>query len=213
MSYNNIMNTDSYTKEELGLIKKLNNPTKIQDWLNTIPFNHDKSHHCMSPRYVMKNKKAHCVEGAIFAASVLEYHGFLPLILDLRSTSKPYDYDHVIAVYKIDGFWGSLSKTNHAVLRYREPIYRSIRELVMSFFHEYFLDTGIKTLREYSLPLNLNKFKKINWRTTNRDISFITENLDEIKHYRILTPKQIKNLRKADKIEIQAGKIVEYKKG
>ncbi len=211
-----------YNKEEIRLFRKLSTPAKIQDYLNSIPFNFEKGSYCMSPRFVVKNKKAHCVEGAVFAAAVLEFQGFKPLVLDLRSTEKPYDYDHVIAVYKKDGYFGSISKTNHGVLRYREPVYKTIRELVMSFFHEYFLDTGVKTLREYSVPLNLNKFNhssraklttgqiKINWRTTEGDISEITEYLDDIRHYKILSPKQIKNLRKADKIEIEMGKIVDH---
>jgi len=206
------MNKFGYTVEEIRLFRKLSTPAKIQDYLNSLAFNFEKGSYCMSPRFVVKNKKAHCVEGAVFASAVLEFHGFHPLIIDLRSTSKPYDYDHVIAVYKKDGFFGSISKTNHGVLRYREPVYKTIRELVMSFFHEYFLDTGLKTLREYSVPLNLNKFNKINWRTAEGDISEIAEYLDEVKHFKILSPKQIKNLRKADKIEIEMGKIIEHGK-
>jgi hypothetical protein len=93
---------------------------------------------------VIKNSKADCIEGAIFAAAVLEFHGQKPLVVDLRSIKKPYDYDHVVAVFQKGGFWGAISKTNHSVLRYREPIYRDIRELVMSYFHEYFLDSGVK---------------------------------------------------------------------
>jgi hypothetical protein len=201
----------SYSKLELSLFRKLSTPAKIQDYLNSIPFNFDKGSYCMSPRDVIKNKKAHCAEGAIFAASVLEYHGHKPLILDLRSTEKPYDYDHVVAVYKKDNFWGAISKTNHGVLRYREPVYKTIRELVMSYFHEYFLDTGVKTLREYSVPFDLSKYKKLDWRTSLEDISEILEHLDNIKHNKILLKDQIKNLRKADKIEVEMGKLKEYK--
>lgn len=207
------MNKFGYTKEEISFFKKFNTPAKIQDFLNTIPFNFcEKGETCFSPREVLKNKKAHCVEGAIFASAVLEFHGHKPLILDLRSTYKPYDFDHVVAVFMVDGFYGAISKTNHSVLRYREPVYKNIRELVMSYFHEYFLDSGKKTLREYSDLLDLNKFNFLNWRTTTEDIFDIPIYLDDVKHYKILTSKQIKNLRKADSIEIEAGKIVEYKK-
>ena len=132
--------------------------------------------------------------------------------MDLCSSLYPYDYDHVVAVFKQDGFFGAISKTNHAVLRYREPVYKTIRELVMSYFHEYFLNTGKKTLREYSELLDLNKFNKLNWRTSDKNLFEIPEYLDTIKHHKILSPKQIKNLRKADKIEIEMGKMVEYKK-
>jgi hypothetical protein len=205
------MNKFNYSKEEVSLFKKLSAPAKIQDYLNSISFNFEKNGQtCYSPREVIKNKTAHCTEGAIFAAAVLEYHGHKPFILDLRSTIKPYDYDHVIAVYKKEGCFGAISKTNHAVLRYREPVYKTIRELVMSYFHEYFLDNGKKTLREYSDLLNLNKFNKLNWRTSEKNLFDIPADLDDIKHHRVLTSNQIKNLRLADKIEVEAGKIREY---
>ncbi len=201
----------SYSKLELSLFRKLKTPAKIQDYLNSIPFNFEKSGQtCYSPREVIKNKIAHCAEGAIFASAVLEFQGNKPLIMDLRSTTKPYDYDHVVAVYKVDGYFGAISKTNHAVLRYREPVYKTIRELVLSYFHEYFLDSGKKTLREYSDLLDLNKFNKLNWRTTSEPLFEIPAYLDDIKHHKILTPKQIKNLRLADGVEIEAGKIREY---
>ncbi len=211
--YNGLMTRFQYNKNELRLFKRLNTPQKIQDYLNSLPFNFDETHGtCLSPRRVLALKKADCVEGAIFAAAVLEFHGEKPLLLDLRSAKKPYDYDHVVALFKRDGFWGAISKTNHSVLRYREPIYKSIRELSMSYFHEYFLDSGIKTMREYSVPLNLNKFNKIHWRTSERDLSEVLVGLDKIKHFKILNKKQQKNLRRADKIEIESTKAVEFKK-
>lgn len=208
------MVTNGFNKGELLLFRRLSTPAKIQDYLNSVPFNFEKNGQtCFSPREVIKNKTAHCAEGAIFASAVLEFHGYKPLIMDLRSTTKPYDYDHVVAIYKKDGHFGAISKTNHAVLRYREPVYKTIRELVMSYFHEYFLDTGKKTLREYSNFLDLNKFNKLNWRTTNEHLFEIPAYLDDIKHHKILTSKQVKNLRLADKVEIRAGKIREYPKG
>src|SRR3989338_8995545 len=108
------MSSYVYTKDEVKLFHRLNTPAKIQDYLNTLPFNFEKrGETCMSPRMVLKTKKAHCVEGALFAAAVLEFHGHKPLLLDLRSTRKPWDYDHVLTVFKKDGFFGSISKTNH----------------------------------------------------------------------------------------------------
>lgn len=203
----------SYTPTEIKLFQRLNTPEKLQDYINKIPFNFDEKHDsCLSPREVLKRKKADCIEGAIFAAAVLEFHGRKPLLVDLRSVKKPYDYDHVIAIYKVDGHLGAISKTNHSVLRYREPIYRTLRELVMTFFHEYFLTNGDKTLREYSVPLNLNYFNKINWRTSDKNLSEILVHLDKIKHHKILTPKQIKNLRKVDKIEIKGSWEEEHQK-
>ncbi len=205
------MNKYGYSKEEIRLFKKLNSPQKIQDYLNSLSFNFREDGVFVSPRMVIKNKKSDCLEGALFAASVLEFHGQKPLILDLRSAKKPFDYDHIVAVFKKFGCFGAISKTNHAVLRYREPVYKTIRELVMSYFHEYFLNNGTKTLREYSLPYDLNKLNRLNWRTTENNLWEIHEVLDEIKHYPVLSKEQIKNLRKADRIEIESGKLVEYK--
>ena len=164
----------------------------------------------MSPRFVIKRKKAHCMEGAMLAAAALELNGTKPQVMDLRSSKG--DFDHVVTVFKQFGCFGAISKTNHAVLRYREPVYRTIRELALSYFHEYFLNNGKKTLREYSGLFNLTQFNKLDWRTSAKNLFQIPRGLDKVKHYKILTPAQIKNLRLAEKIEIQAGKLVEWKK-
>jgi hypothetical protein len=227
----------SYTESEIKLFKKLNTPAKIQDFLNGLKFNFEKNGEtCYSPRFVLKHKTAHCMEGAMLAAAILEFHGHKPLVMDLRSV-KPDDDDHIVALFIRNGFWGAVSKTNHGVLRYREPIYRSTRELAMSYFHEYFLNSGKKTLREYSVPFNLSTFDspparlirrsfseggggargggriiKQDWRTSPQNLFAIPRHLDKIKHYKILSPAQIKNLRKADGIEIKMGKLVEWKK-
>ncbi len=199
-----------YSSKEIKLFKKLESPKKIQDFLNGLKFNFEKKGEtCYSPRLVIKHQKAHCMEGAMFAAAVLEFHGAKPLVMDLRSI-KPQDDDHVVAVFKHFDCFGALSKTNHGVLRYREPIYKTLRELVMSYFHEYFLNTGEKTLREYSDLVDLNFFGYLNWQTSTEHLFAIPEKLDKIKHYKILTSAQIKNLRKADSIEIKTGKIVEW---
>ena len=200
-----------YIPQEIKLFRRLNSPKKIQDYLNTLPFNFERNGDtCMSPRQVMCERTAHCMEWSVFAAAVLEFYGKRPLLLDLRSTNN--DYDHVVAVFKQFGCFGAIGKTNHAVLRYREPIYKTIRELAMSYFHEYFLNNGKKTLREYSDLLDLNYFDKLNWRTSEKNLFEIPEYLDAIKHHNILSPVQIKNLRPADKIEIEAGKLTEWKK-
>lgn len=198
---------NSFTKKEKILMQKLNTPAKVQDFLNGLRFNfEEKGETLKSPIIVLKTKSAHCIEGAILGAYILSLHGFPPLVLHLEATKS--DFDHVLAPFKQHELWGALSKTNHAVLRYREPIYKSIHELVMSYFHEYFLDNGVKTLRGYSKPLNLNIFEK-NWMTSDENLWGIDEELDKAKHYNIL-PNKI-NLRKADKVEIKTGKVVEYK--
>ena len=198
-------------EKEIKIFRALKTPKKIQDFLNKIPINFEEGGDtCYSPRMVLKNWKAHCMEGAMFAAAALRFHGEEPLVVDMESTEK--DFDHVICVFKKNGKWGSIGKTNHAVLRYREPIYRNIRELVMSFFHEYFDDSGKKNLRSYSSPVNLKRFDKINWVTSEKDVWEIPDYLAKIKHFPILTRSQIAGLRKADKIEIEAGKLLEWEK-
>lgn len=202
---------NSYSREEIKIFKRLDTPAKIQDFLNGFKFNFEtQGDTCQSPRRVLKSGKAHCMEGALFAAAALEYHGNKPLVMDLKAAS--HDFDHVVALYEKDGYWGALSKTNHAVLRYREPIYKTLRELALSYFHEYFDDKGRKNLRKFSAPLNLNQFNYLEWRTAAGDLFKIPSVLDDIKHTSLLNPAQVRNLRKADTVEVLAGKIVEYKK-
>jgi hypothetical protein len=200
----------SFTEKEIALMKKLNTPAKVQDFLNGLKFNFEKNGETlMSPLFTLRSREAHCFEGALLGAYILSLHGFQPLVLHLKATK--HDYDHVVAPFKINGLWGALSKTNHAVLRYREPIYKNIRELVMSYFHEYFLNDGTKTLRLYSAPLNLNDFEN-GWETLEGGLWGIDEELDKVKHFNILQNVKISKLRKADTVEIKAGEIVEYKK-
>ena len=199
------------TKEEIKLFKSLNTPKKIQDYINTIPINFEENGDtCYSPKMVLKNNKCHCIEGAILAALILRVNGYPPLILDFETTHN--DEDHVVALFKKNNHWGAISKTNHAILRFREPVYRSIRELAMSYFHEYYLfSNGKKTLRKYSIPINLKKFDKINWMTTEKEVWDIADYMADTKHHSMLNKKQIMGLRKVDKIEIDVGKIVEWK--
>jgi len=198
----------AFTKKEKILLRKLNTPAKVQDFINGLPFNFEKRGETLkSPLFSLREGNVHCFEGALLGAYILSLHDFMPYILHLQATK--HDYDHVIAPFKVRGLWGALSKTNHAVLRYREPIYKNIHELVMSYFHEYFLNNGKKTLRQYSKLLNLNTLKK-DWAVQSRNLWYIDKKLDKIKHYDIIPKSHIKNLRKADKVEIKAGKVVEY---
>lgn len=198
-------------RNEFSCFKKLNTPAKIQDFLNTIPFNFEPhGSTCRSPRKVLADNTAHCLEGALFAASVLWYHGQQPLLLDLETPTN--DTDHVVALFKQDNHWGAISKTNHAVLRYRDPVYKTPRELVMSYFNEYFIDSGYKTLRRYSRkPFDMLQFED-EWLTSNRDMWNIEDEIIRSPHETILTTHMLKTLRRADAVEIAAGKIVEWKK-
>jgi hypothetical protein len=204
----------AFTKKEKALMRKLNTPAKVQDLLNKLKFNFEKKGETLkSPIFTLREGNAHCLEGALLGAYILSLHGYPPYLLHLKTTKE--DYDHVIAPFKVGGCWGALSKTNHAVLRYREPVYKNIHELVMSYFHEYFLDdtlprqAGYKTLRQYSALLNINSFEK-NWMVMEGNLWGIDQELDKIKHYDVVPKNYVKNLRKADKIEVKAGKIVEF---
>lgn len=198
-----------FTKTELNLFKKLNTPAKVQDFLNAIPFNFESDGEDVikSPLRVLRENNAHCIEGAILGAYILSLHGHEPLLLHLQTTTD--DLDHVITLFKINNLWGALSKTNHAVLRYREPIYKSVRELVMSYFHEYFTYDGVKTLRRYSRPLNLNIFSD-DWVTAADDLWGIDEELDNIKHYDIAPKSTLSKMRLADPIERRVAETVEW---
>ncbi|MDD2785789.1 MAG: hypothetical protein PHS79_02730 [Patescibacteria group bacterium] len=198
------------TKSELHLLRRLNSPSKVQDYLDSIPINNEpEGDTCISPRRVIREKRAHCIEGAMLAALAFRLHGQQPIVLDL--TSNSHDFDHVVALYKRHDCWGAVSKTNHSVLRYREPVYQTLRELVLSYFHEYFNDDGNKTLRSYSRPVDLSRFDKLGWMTNEDDNWFVAEYLADVSHIQLLTRSQIATLRKAHPMEIKAGKILEWK--
>ena len=198
-------------KDEITVFKKCNSPRKIQDFLDTIPINFEPSGEdtFLSPREVLKQNRAHCIEAACLAAAILQFHGQQPLIVDLTAVRD--DEDHVIAVFRQHEHWGAISKTNHAVLRYREPIYKTIRELVLSYFHEYIKNkTKRKTLRSYTNPINLKQFNEKKWITDEEDLWYIVDEIYATKHVPLLSRKQIATLRKADDMEIQSGKIIEW---
>jgi hypothetical protein len=193
---------------EFDVLKSLNTPRKIQDFLGTIPTNKEKPvETCTSALMTLRRNKAHCMEGALVAALAMWMHGQPPLILDLKSTRD--DVDHLVVLFRKNGYWGGITKTNHAVLRYREPIYRDVRELAVSFFHEYFLDSGKKTLRKYSRPYDLRTWDG-DWITSPDDLWDLQNAIDDSPHLRLVTRRQIAGLRKADPIEVRAGKLVEW---
>lgn len=190
------------------LFKSLNTPEKIQDFLDKLKINFEEHGDTLfSPVTVLEKRKAQCLEGALFACTVLLFHKYETRLLDLQP--GPKDDGHAVALFKRNGLWGAISKTNHAVLRYRDPIYKSPREVVMSYFHEYFLDDGRKTLRTYTV-FDVRKIKE-QWVTTSEDIWMIDEALDRAKYENILPSRRKIKLRKASLIEREAGKLVEWK--
>lgn len=193
---------------EIKEFKRFDSPIKIQRFLDSIPYN--SSSGTKSPLNVLKMRNAHCFEGALFAAAALKNLGHKPLIVDMRAVN---DDDHVIAVFKTDNRWGAVAKSNFTILRYREPVYMTIRELVMSYFDFYYNTKGEKTLREYSNPFNLDRFDKQGWITTNKDLTYIGDYLDCSKHQDIADKKIMKTLSKVDKKLFKAGLIGSKKSG
>jgi hypothetical protein len=182
-----------WTREERETLRRLSSPHLIQRFLDRLAYNPDRE--CRSPRLVMRRGKAHCMEGALLAGAALREQGHPALLVDLRAVN---DDDHVIAVFRLAGRWGAIAKSNFATLGYREPVYRSLRELAMSYFDFYYNTLGEKTLREYSRPLDLRLFDDRGWTITDKDLEWIGTRLDRVRHYRLLTPAQECALSKVD---------------
>lgn len=177
----------------------LNTPFAIQAFLDSIPYNPNAE--CRSPSCILKDPKAHCFEGALFAAFALRQIGHPPLIVDMRAEN---DDDHVIAVFKNGKHWGAVAKSNTSALRYREPVYRSLRELIMSYFDFYFNTLGEKSLRSYTRPVNLKRFDKLNWMQTTDDLEYIGDYLNEIPHIPLVSEAMIASLHPADELLTKA---------
>ena len=199
------------TNRELSVLKKLKTPIQIQDFLDTLKINFEiKGETIQSPRRVLKTKTAHCIEGALLAATAFWVNGEDPLIVDLRA--DPTEDDHVVALYKYKGFWGAISKSNHATLRFRDPVYKTLRELALSYFHEYFKSlTGKKVLRSYSRPFNLKRLGE-KWVTAEENLWYISDLLDESRHYELFPKSIAKVLREADPMERKVDKLHEWQK-
>lgn len=196
------------TRHERNIFGKLTSHEKIQDFLDVIPMNFERGGDTIfSPRQVLRKKRAHCFEGALFAAAAFLFHGERPRLLDLKVT-RPDDH-HVVCLFKKYGKWGAISKTNHAVLRYRDPVYKNPRELAMSYFHEYFLENGKKTLRSYAV-FDIRRIKR-NWVISEEDLWFLDRALNAARHIPILSQKEIKTLRRASRTERRALALTEWK--
>ena len=198
--------------KEFKVFAKLDSPHKVQDFLDKLPINFEDV--CRSPLMTLRQGTAHCMEGAMLAAAAFWYNGESPLLLDLRTA--PGDEDHVVTLFsrpRRSGrgrYWGAVSKTNHSVLRYRDPVYRDIRELAMSFFNEYFLEDGRKTLRGHSAPFDLRRYGE-GWLTTEEDMAFMEKDLDRSPHFRLISNATVRTLRPADPLEIKATDLEEWR--
>lgn len=199
-------------QEYYDFLLRLDTPGKIQDFLDSIPFNDEKGGiTCMSPLRVLQEKKAHCIEGAMLAAFALSLQGEKPLVMSLKVTKG--DDDHMVALYKKDGYWGAISKTNHNVLRFRDPVYRTPRELALSYFHEYFLTKdGKKTMLGYSQPINLRRFG-MKWVGEEDDLWEIGNTIFTMEHEPVVSPHCNIRLRPAHEVERRSASIKEWEGG
>jgi hypothetical protein len=199
------------TRAQFAALQRLDNPQKIQTYLNRIPANHEIDGETMlSAREVLRQRRAHCLEGAFVAACALWVHGRPPLLVHLDCDVT--DYPHCIAVYRRGRFWGAISKTNGAVLRYRDPIYRSLRELALSYFHEYCDRKGRHTLRSYSVAFDMRQVDTDLWVTPAKACWDVHERLVGLRHYRLVTARQAAGLSRRDPFETRVAKILQYPK-
>jgi hypothetical protein len=199
--------TNRFTPTELRKLRSLKDPHGIQLFLDDMPYHLADT--AWSPRRVLRENTSHCLEGAIFAAAALRANGFPPLLLDFEAD---HDTDHVMAIYRVNGHWGAIAKSNFTGCRYREPVYRSLRELAMSYFNLYFNLRRERTMRTFSRPVNLRRFDHLQWMTTEKPVWFIVNYLFEIHHYKLLRPGMAKRLHRVDERLFQAECVGRVKK-
>lgn len=191
-----------WTTEEITAFQPLNSPFEIQMFLDAIPYSPDPFYR--SPRSVIRDRKAHCFDGALFAAAALRRLGYAPLVLDMLAER---DDDHLLALFREEGFWGSIAKSNFVGLRFREPIYKSLRELVMSYFEDFYNIEGEKTLRGYTLPIDLSAFDHIDWMMRDEGLDEVATALDQQRRCPIISKAQSERLQKMDDRSYRAGML------
>ena len=193
-------NSWDFTPAELRKLRSLKNPFGIQRALDAMPYHLQDT--AWSPRRVLQESTSHCYEGALFAAAALRVNGYPPLIIDLEAE---HDTDHVIAVFRQHGHWGAIGKSNYTGCRYREPVYRSLRELALSYFEVYFNLRGERTLRTFSRPIHMKRFDRLNWMTTDKPVWFVAEYLCGISHTPLISSAQARRLHRLDERSFKAG--------
>jgi hypothetical protein len=199
------------TPAEARLFARLDSPQKIQTFIDRLPANFEPDGDTlMSPRRMMKARVAHCAEGAMFAAAVLAFHGKDAWLMDIRSL--PSDHDHIVTLFKQRGLWGAISKTNHAILRWRDPIYQTPRELAMSYAHEYCLPGGKKSMLEFSRPFSLTRFAPKRWVIAEEELHWLMDALDDAPHIAVAPPAALRARRRSSPIELKAQEVVEWKR-
>lgn len=197
------------TPAERRVFARLDTAQKIQTFIEKLPPNFElKGETCMSPRRVLKARTAHCAEAAFLAVAALAYHGKPAWLMDIRAL--PSDQDHIIVLFRERGLWGAFSKTNHAVLRWRDPIYRSPRELAMTYAHEYCLDFGKKSMLSYSRPFNLARYAPKRWVIAPDDLDWLLVALDTSPHLPLAPKRALRQRRRTTRVELRSQDVVEW---
>jgi hypothetical protein len=191
------------TPAEASRLRRLSPPWRIQKFLDDLDYDF-RGEGCRSPRRVLRERKVQCMDGALFAAAALRMQGEKPLILDLEAV---WDDDHVLALYRRNGRWGAIARSNYSGLRFREPLFATVRDLVLSYVEGYFNLRRQKTLRRYSAPFDLTQFDRIDWMTTEEDLWEIPNHLVGIRHYRLLTKAHERALAPVSKVVFEAGLV------
>ncbi len=193
---------------DAAALARLDSPEKIQDFVSALDINREKGGDtCLSVSETLRRGHAHCIEGAFVAAAAFWMSGAPPLLMDMQAEG---DCDHVVALFRRHGCWGAISKSNHVWLRWRDPVYRSLRELAMSYFHEY-TNAERKTLRTYSASFDLRRFTPGQWVTNADNCWEVAGTLDETRHYDLLTAAQRRALKPRDMMELKADRLLEYR--
>lgn len=189
-----------FTDKEFRKLRSLKDPHGIQKYLDAMPYHLADT--AWSPRVVLRENTSHCFEGATLAAAALRVNGYSALILDLEAEA---DTDHVIAIYRQKGHWGAIAKSNYTGCRYREPVYRTLRELALSYFDMYFNLRRERSLRNYSDPVDMSRFDRLEWMTTEKPLWFVADYLFTIRHHKLLRPGMAKRLHRLDERSFLAG--------
>ena len=192
--------TFGMTPDHLRTLRSLKTPARIQKFIDGIQYQYANT--AWSPQRVLRERKGHCLEGALLAAAALRVNGYAPLLMDLEAV---HDDDHVLAIYREGGFWGSIAKSNFAGLRFRAPVYRTLRELALSYFEDYYNLRGERTLRAYSIPVDLARLDHRHWMTSEEDVWCVPELLIAARHYPLAPDKVVRSLPRLDRRSFEAG--------
>ena len=196
-------------RAEFAVLARLDTPARIQDFVYGLKQNFEVGGEtCLTVREVLRERRAHCIEGAMLAACAFWVHGEPPLLLDMRAVN---DFDHVVALYRRHGHWGAISKTNGVFLRSRDPVYRDLRELAMSYFHEYANRRNHKTLREYSVPYDLRRLDPKIWVTADKGAWAVAAALDEVRHFSLVNGRHLRLVSRRDPFERRASALSQYR--